>query len=780
MIRMPERPAVLAVAGLSGGLLLAHALFDVSLWAWYACCAAAALVLGLLFIRARKAFLAVSLALVFAALGVPLYRIHAPALPEIPKGRYAIAGTVRDVRIAGDGALEYLLEDVKIQSKEGARVALEGKTRLHCETDVDPVMPGQILAVADATIRLPDGPRNPGGFNAKLYGFSKGYHYTAYAQETPRRSGNAWPLPSALLRIRWSAADAVGKLWPAPEDTAILRALLLGDSGQIEQEQQEIFSLLGISHVLAVSGLHVGFVALLLNGLLRGLLLCVPRRYSWRIGRLRWVRAAFVAAGLVLYAAVTGFSPSTLRALLMACALQIAGAAAVKPDKHSTLCAAVLVMLLLRPMDLFSSSFQLSVSAVAGIVLLNDTVQDGLLRIRTPRYLADSLAVSASAQIGILPLLARNFGHAPLLGLLANLFAVPLSGAAVMLGIPTLLLYAICPSVAAVPVFPVMLCTRLLSRLAEASAHIPLVSVETAAPPIALMALYWAGVLLSCPEAREIAGRTRKRWLAVCAAAAVVCVAGWTVSLFPPVPVLTMLDVGQGHATMIRHAAKAILIDTGDSGAPLDAARHYGLRYDAVFLTHGDLDHAGSLSELIDRGKVKALYVPRGIDAQEPTVREILAAVARKEIPLHVVEAGDAVQLGGLTVAIHAPVPGRWESGENAYMIVCSVSVDGRTQALFPGDLSMTAEQDILFPKARVLQVAHHGSKGSTSAEFLATVKPELALIPVGSNTYGHPSGELLARLDASGPRVERTDVSGAVEVIFGKDLRVKTWRRER
>lgn len=777
---MPKRPAVALAVGIAGGLALAHLLYGASLWWWFACAVAAGGLLLCLFLMRRGAFGGACCLLAAGLTGALLYQAAAPAMPPIPSVRGEIAGTVEKVVASGEGEYGYLLSGVTMTWEGGETLAVGGRTMLWDSGGGGAVMPGEGLAAREVSLRLPSGPRNPGGFNARMYGFSQGYHYIAYAERAEAAGGMERPIASALLRARIGALAAIDELWPNPEENAILRALLLGDTSRMEGERADAFSRLGIAHVLAVSGLHVGFVMLLLELFCKGVFLLLPRRHAWLWGKFAWARAALIMAALLCYAAVTGFSPSTVRALLMACAVQAARASLAASDGWSTLCAAVFAMLLFRPMDLFSSSFQLSVTAVAGILLLGRPTQRGLERLRAPRWLAASLSVSGSAQLGILPLLARSFNRVPLLGLLANLFAVPLAGFAVVAGLPTLLLYAVSPAAAAVPAYPVMLCARLLSRLAVASAQMPLVSIEVASPPVLLMALYWSVLLLAAPDLKNVWGRARPWLLGGCGAAAAAACVVWGLTLYPPAPVLTTLDVGQGHATVLRHGDTALLFDAGPSSAPSDAAAYYNLRYDGVFLSHGDADHAAALPGLIREGRVERLIVPRGLDAEQEAAREALLAAAECGVPVRAVGEGDEVALGDLVVTIHAPLPGRVEWGENANMLVCSVSLDGRPLALFPGDLSFRAERGVAFPPTRVLLASHHGSDHATSAGLLSVVGPELAVIPVGRNTYGHPGGGLLDRLAAAGARIERTDEAGAVEVSFGDELSVKTWGRER
>ncbi len=507
------------------------------------------------------------------------------------------------------------------------------------------------------------------------------------------------------------------------------------------------------------------------------LFLAVPPRFAWLWGRTRLPRALITALGLVLYGSVAGFSPSTVRAVLMAGIVILSRVVIARPERTTTLSAAVLIMLLVRPTDLFSASFQMSVGAVAGILLLNEPVQRLLKRIRMPGRFADSLSVTFSAQVGILPLLANSYNNLPVLGLFANLFAVPLAGLIVMMAVPIILLYFAFPVIAGSLAYPVALCARLLLRLAMASATVPLVSVSVPSPSYAMMAIFWGMAWLLSPAGRRTVSKASwRRLCGVGAAVAAVSTAVWLMRLYPADAVVTALDVGNGNAAIVRHRDNALLIDAARADIVEDAAEYYDLRFDAAILTRGDADNARGVADLLTTGRVRLLVLPAGLNVERQDIAPILDAAATNGVPVRFAQAGDVLRYGQLEARVLAPLPAWRETGAHADVLTASVGVAGQEGALFLGDLRSDREYGIIFSESRVLQAANHGSANGTSWDLLKIVRPEVAVVSVGENRQGHPSADLLNRLDAIGTRVLRTDHSGAVEIRMGETPHITLW----
>lgn len=711
--------------------------------------------------------------------GVLLYHGAAPVYPAPPENVLSMQGRVVSVQRQEVGNFVCVIENVTL-SGEQKNQPLDGQVWLTA-TDGMGAMPGQWITVAAPKIYLPQGPRNPGGFNARMYYFTKEVAYTAYtALPVQEVSGGENLLAAMAHRARMGALGKIDELWPHPMDNAMMRALLLGDTSRIDDDVRSAFSMLGVAHVMAVSGLHVMFVMVLLGVATRPLYLLLNQRRAWWLPRLKIAEFILHALGLLGYAMLTGFSPSVIRAVIMGLLYSVGNLAGMRRHGPTSISVAALCILLVRPMDLFSLSMQLSFGAVIGLLLLASPMERWMkCRLRLPAWLASNLSVSLAAQLGLMPLLMQNFGQVPVLGLLGNLFAVPLSGAVTIIGLPALLFGFVVPPLATLVSYPAVWCARLLETLTIASTHVPGISVWVAAPSSLMMAAYWGFLWLASPVGRRKMGRQVKKAMAVTCCVFVVAVGMWLGQLFPSQLQAQVLDVGSGLGMLVRHGGTVISVDCANS-AVLQASQYYGAKIDAAFVTHGHSDHAAGMAELISAGRVNTLYVPVGISREEECVNEMLLAALQNHVPVVELAAGDSLSIGKLQVLVLSPQRDAIIKDENDRSLVLSIGRNGVSEMLFTGDLTAKGEQDLWVPQSRLLQVGHHGSNYSSSEAFLSRVGAQVGVVSVGRNGYGHPGAHALERLTQAGMTVMRTDQSGAVTVIFDDQIKIKRWAQER
>jgi competence protein ComEC len=418
------------------------------------------------------------------------------------------------------------------------------------------------------------------------------------------------------------------------------------------------------------------------------------------------------------------------------------------------------VILAARPSDLFDPGFQLSFAATLGIVIAP-----------LPRGMVlGALAVSAAAQLAVLPISLTHFNQLSTIGLIANLGVVPLAGVATVGGLVAVGLSFLSDTVAAVAfdaVWPVLLALR---GLVAVAAKVPGAVVYLPAPGWVAVTCYAGGLasLLVWRVGRDREVSSARAWLLLGAAllALAVGVAAWP--LVRPADGLlrlTILDVGQGDAIVVETPdGRALLIDAG-SGGPmrLDAGERVVapflwnrgiLRLAGLAVTHDDSDHAGGA------GAVRRLFAidEEWTAANPPTTR----------------------RFGGAELAaLPSTAVNGWRRNEAALVLRIDM---GLASFLLTSDIGIPRERELTTAGARldsmVLKVAHHGSRSSTSSEFLRTVGPRLAAISVGArNAYGHPDAGVVARLSEAGAQIYRTDRDGAL--IFetdGATLTVTRW----
>lgn len=595
--------------------------------------------------------------------------------------------------------------------------------------------------------------------------------------------------PSHLARLGIGTRDAGARRIEAvfTRHAALVASLLLARRDGLDPEVRDRFARAGLSHLLAISGLHVGLIA--------GILLLLAG--ALRVGRSR--AAAVAAAGTVLYVAMLGAPDSAARAALQII-LVLAARALQRPGRtEAMIAAAALVLLAADPAALTRPGFQLSFAGVAGIVALRRPLLDPLRvlsRLRlwgrpAGRWLADGLATSLAATVATAPIVAWHFGRLAPIGIAANLIAIPLLG----LIVPALALALAAGSVW-LPAGRFVagggeLLLDLLDRLAAAAAAVPFGTV--AVLPSSALAVTVA-VALGFGLSRRL-GRVRTPvrgavWIG--AACAFLLVAplrpgGDRVEIH-------MIDVGQGDAIGIRSpGGRWLLVDAGLARADYDAGASRVVPYlagrgvrrlEALLITHPDGDHMGGA------GAVMRSFRPRwaggpAVVAGKAQYVGLLRDARDRGVPWIAIRRGVQLEVDGMTMRVLYPGDADVEVEDaNDASLVLRVAY-GEFAALLTGDAPARVEAILVRQlgarlEADVLKVGHHGSSTSTSTALLRATGARTAIISAGrGNRYGHPDAGVLARLRQGGVSVYRTDHHGSVVVRARADgvVRVRTER---
>lgn len=636
--------------------------------------------------------------------------------------------------------------------------------------------PGQWVR-AQLVVRAPQPARNPGSRN----------HERAF-----RRSGRgtrAW-LEDPELRVRQGELAARGRLARVRagriaalsgggEGRALLRALGLGDRWGLSARVREQFRSLGISHLLAVSGLHLALVAgLSYRGLAR--LLRASAWLSAHFDTRRWALVSCVATAGA-YALLTGGGVPVRRAWVFLFVATLA-AWTLRPGRAATrLAAAALAVLVIEPAALFDPGAQLSFAAAAALLAGADASARG--------GFGGLLRASATATAVTAPLAAWHFGNSAPSGLLVNLLAVPWTALVLL---PAALLAV------AFSTLPAATAAGLGLRACEAIAEFSLAGVTRLAA--ALPALRgtppdptW--VLAACVLGAGAVCATRTRWRVLAALAVSAGLALAPPQRFEPEPPrLVVLDVGQGDAVLVQGRSAALLVDAGaalperwDRGARdvLPALAALGVeRLDLVVASHGDLDHRGGLPAVLRGIEVGRLWLP--LDAADAPDFELLRAVARQRgIPVEARGAGSpALRVGDLRVLPLWPPRGYEVPSRNDASLVVRVEA-GTRSLLLPGDLEARGEAALLASgaplAAQILMVPHHGSRTSSTPAFLERVGARLAVISAPCvGRFPTPHVDVLERLRARGMETWWTGRDGAVRVSLGETWAVRGQGRRR
>ena len=573
-----------------------------------------------------------------------------------------------------------------------------------------------------------------------------------YAQEDLRLQQKTVPKP---LAVRFWMQERIAHLYDG-ETAGLLRALLTGDQSGLSDSLRSKLSVAGLSHAVAVSGMHVAMLMTMV---------------AFCCGKNPRLTALIGIPMAVFFALMTGASPSSCRAAVMQIFLLAAPLLRRERDSLTSLGSAALVLLLQNPWVISSLSFQLSFAAVAGLLMLATPIQNRLLSLwkkpgKAVRFAASSVAACLGATAFTLPLTVYYFGLISLSAVAVNLLTLWAVTGMFVLGLVSCVLPLASVPAGLLADFVLNVCSR--------TAAFPYAAAYPQNLPLMLWAVCAYGVIYWL-----LLGRKRNVYipLGVLTAAFLGCIlwGRWNLSGQPPV--YRILDVGQGQCTLLETQSFTAVIDCG-SGDPAAAADqliqtlHSGgkTKIDVLLLTHYDEDHAGGAMQLLDRVKTAVVMIP-DVPDESGMRKSIETAAELAGSRLLAVSTLTEVTFTGGKLTVYPPI----SRENNNNMGISVLATAAEYDILVTGDLDRFSEMKLLaayaLPQVELLVAGHHGAKTSTSQTLLDMVRPAAVAVSVGAdNPYGHPAEETLERIGASGAQIYRTDEQGTLVFRLGKE----------
>lgn len=648
--------------------------------------------------------------------------------------------------------------------------------------------------------------RNKGNFDSKKYYLSIGITTKIAVKEYYVSDDNYDFLRDKLCTLREYVVGMFSKLcdtngkdkWLYGNKAGIFSAILMGDKTELDQEIKDLYSLSGIAHILAISGLHISLIGMFLYSLLR-------KRFSFATS------SALTIAVVTLFAITSGMGIATIRAFVMFILKLIGEILGRKYDYITAISLSALILLADNPFIIINSGFQMSFCAMITITIIWPKV---LYLINIKSQIANSIVFSLCIGIFMNPVIAYNYFQLPTYSFMLNIIVVPLLGIVVISAIAGSGMGFLSILMGKTALTPGCLILEVYTFLCENVLKIPGAVIVVGKPTIKIIVLYYMVIVffLFCftlvrknyekdCNIKEMIDENGKKVISSqiilkkqrkfdfkirLAVMGISILSGFFIYYTPSKGLdIQFMDVGQGDGIFIKaDDGTTITIDGGSSDVknvakyrmiPCIKASGTGV-IDYAVITHADKDHISGIEEILNMNTengltIRNLVMPH-VSYEDEAYDELLTAAKTKGIQVLYIKEGDTMKLGKVEIKCIHPDGKYISDNRNDYSTVLSLKYENFS-ALFTGDIPAEIEKSIINKidnNYTILKVAHHGSKYSSDMEFLKKVMPAYSVISVGEdNSYGHPGTETINKLKSLNSKILRTDLSGEIE-IFSKE----------
>lgn len=554
-----------------------------------------------------------------------------------------------------------------------------------------------------------------------------------------------------------------------PQDIiGFMTALLTGERSGLTDSFYRSLKTSGIAHALVISGMHVaflvGFIQLLVRRRRLAAVICVPI--------------------ILFYIAMVGFTPSVIRAGFMQILMLLAPLLRRENDPPTSLSLVLLILLIINPYAISDVGLQLSFASMAGITLFSGSLYRYFIGTKAAKTLntllpltkkdynpivnavCSSIAATLGALVFTTPLTAIHFNTLSLVSPLTNLLCIWAVSLAFPAGLAACALGLIWTPLGIITGYITWLPAKYIITVVNLIAKVPYAAVSTAAY---LTRAWFIYAYIAVFVFFLLKGRRKLVPVLCCAVTLVIVLLADSVQRDNLDFSFTAVDVGQGQSIVISSGGHNVIVDCGGTRDPAGAVADYlaGMNsrtVDYIILTHYHDDHAGDVAELMTLVNIRCVIMP-DIDDEGSCKELIIEASELYGAELYLISEDSVLSVGSLNITIFAPIAG---DGANERSLTVLAS-SGDYDLLITGDMDSETEKRLIseksIPDIETLIVGHHGSKYSSCYDFLEAVRPETAIISVGSNSYGHPAEETIERLTSLGAVVYRCDMQGNITV---------------